>query len=243
MPGSGSPLGAPIPNARKYWYCTCGLMCWATCTMPTLLECARTPARVSRSVGCGSASWNVYAPPTVICSGTVYGLIGVWCPAFQRRRGRDHLGRAAGREHGGHRHVLGGGQVRHVRGLVAGVLGHGEDLAAGRAHDHHRAGVRPAQLDLLGAGLLRLPLQAGQDRQLHVPARDHGPDPVGGDRDRLAVRARLHLLLPVPAREQRVVGLLDAGLPAQVAPARGGGEADQVGGEIAAWGRCGCRPA
>ena len=80
MPGSGSPLGAPIPNARKYWYCTCGLMCWATCTMPTLLECARTPARVSRSVGCGSASWNVYAPPTVICSGTVYGLIGVWCP-------------------------------------------------------------------------------------------------------------------------------------------------------------------
>ena len=78
--GSGSPLGAPIPNARKYWYCTCGLMRSATWTMPTLLECARTPARVRCSVACGSASWNVYAPPTVICSGTVYGLIGVWRP-------------------------------------------------------------------------------------------------------------------------------------------------------------------
>src|SRR6516162_7905978 len=45
--------------------------------MPTLLEWARTPASVSRSVGCGSASWNG-KPWTRICSGTVYGVIGVW---------------------------------------------------------------------------------------------------------------------------------------------------------------------
>src|SRR5215469_9856918 len=78
LPGSGSPVGTPIPNARKYWYCTCGRMRWATWTMPTLLEWARTPARVSRSVGCGSASWKGN-PPMMICSGTVYGVIGV-CP-------------------------------------------------------------------------------------------------------------------------------------------------------------------
>ena len=64
---TGKDLQIVQPAHTEFFY---GLTFWATCTMPTLLECATTPARVSRSVGCPSASWKLN-PPTVICSGTL----------------------------------------------------------------------------------------------------------------------------------------------------------------------------
>ena len=59
-----------MPKFRKYWYCLCGLTCWTTWTMPTLLEWAMMPAMVHRSVGWYSASWKLN-PWIRIWSGTV----------------------------------------------------------------------------------------------------------------------------------------------------------------------------
>ena len=67
-----------------------------------------------------------------------------------------------------------------------------------------------------------------------LPAWHGGLDLVRGERDRLAVRAGLDLLLAVLAGQQRVVLVLQARPAAQVAAvARGGGEAEQVGGQVA----------
>src|SRR5580693_10740440 len=68
--GRPGTLCWPMPKFLKYWYCVFGLTCWATWTMPTLLEWAMIPAIVHLSVGWYSASWKG-KPSMSIDSGTV----------------------------------------------------------------------------------------------------------------------------------------------------------------------------
>ena len=115
---------------------------------------------------------------------------------LERGRGGDHLGRAARVEHVAHRQVRGIGQVVRVRRVERRGLRHGQDLPGVRVHHDHGAAARVGLLDPLRAGLLRLPLQAGQDGQPDVAPGNHGPAGLPGHRDGLAVAAVLHLLLP-----------------------------------------------
>ena len=152
---------------------------------------------------------------------------------LHRRGGSDYLGRAARLEDVLDRQVGGCLGIGRRARFVGRPLRHGQDLARAGLHDHDRAVVRVALAHLLLAGLLGLPLQRGDDRQAQPAAVDRGRVLARGQRDLLTVGADLELLAAGPARQQRVVGVLQPGRTGQVAGPRRMGEAEQVGGHFA----------
>jgi hypothetical protein len=111
-------------------------------------------------------------------------------------------------------------------------LGEREDPPGAGLHDHRGAVVGLDLADLRRAGLLRLVLNVSLDGEPHVAARRHRLCLVLTQGDRLAGGSDLELTTAVLARQHRVVGLLDAGLAAQVSGTADIREADDVGGEI-----------
>ena len=77
-PGKRSPVGSATPNFFRYEYNVGPPIRCAALMVPMLLDRARIPASVSRSVPCGSESWNRWSD-TCIVPGTRNLDIG---PAF-----------------------------------------------------------------------------------------------------------------------------------------------------------------
>src|SRR5215212_7945075 len=79
-PGNFRPDGWPIPKPLRYLYIVPGLSFSPAKIVPTLLDVARTPAKVRCSGGCACESWKVL-PARLTVALTVNGVLGVTAPS------------------------------------------------------------------------------------------------------------------------------------------------------------------
>src|SRR3954454_12003044 len=78
-PGNFRPDGWPIPKPLRYRYIVPALSFSPAMIVPTLLDVARTPAKVRCSVGWECESWKVL-PARLRVDSTLNGVLGVRAP-------------------------------------------------------------------------------------------------------------------------------------------------------------------